>query len=142
MDPSTLPMMVRALAASCGVLSHLTYFIQGEHHKQAMLFLKLAVLLPTAACLLLTSFTAWTISESAWLTGSITATYLGAVWISMILYRSFFHRLHHFPGPRLAKVSKFYHLFSIRNMDSFRQLDRWHRQYGSVVRIGKHFTLS
>lgn len=55
----------------------------------------------------------------------------------MIIYRSFFHRLHHFPGPRLAKVSKLFHFLVNLKLDSYRRLERWHQQYGNVVRIGK-----
>lgn len=137
MDPVSLPMILHAIAASCGVLSHLTYFIRGEHHKQAILFFKLAVLLPSTICVLLVHFTPFTVNQGARLTGSITATYLGALWGSMIFYRSFFHRLHHFPGPWLAKVSKLYHFFSILRLDSYRKLEGWHRKYGPVVRIGE-----
>ena len=142
MESTHLLVMVYAIAASCGVLSHLTYFIWGEHHKQAILFCKLAVLLPLILCLLLVKFTPCALSQGARWTGSITATYLGAVWISMILYRSFFHRLHHFPGPRLAKVTKFYHFYRSRRLDSYRQLEGWHHQYGNFVRIGKPLSLS
>lgn len=141
MDTANLPMILHAIAASCGVLSHLGYFIRGEHHKQAILFFKLAVLLPATFCVLLVHFTPWTFRQGARLTGSITATYLGALWTSMIIYRSFFHRLHHFPGPWLAKVSKLYHLFSNRKLDSHRKLQSWHQKYGNVVRIGKPLSL-
>jgi hypothetical protein len=132
-QPTVLPV----IAALCGVVSHLAYFIRGEHHKQAILFFKLAVLLPSTFCLILVHFFRLTFSQGAQLTGSITAAYLGALWTSMIIYRSFFHRLHRFPGPTLAKVSKFYHLFSIRKMDNYRKLEGWHQKYGRFVRIGK-----
>lgn len=136
MDTTHLAVILHAIAASCGLLSHLAYFIQGEHHKQAILFSKLAVLLPATFCVLLVHFTSWTVGQGAWLTGSITATYFGALWSSMIIYRSFFHRLRHFPGPRLAKVSKLFQFFSNVKLDSYRRLERWHRKYGSIVRIG------
>lgn len=137
MDITHLPVILHAIAASWGVLSHLIYFIRGEHHKQAILFCQLAVLLPTTICVLLVHFTSWTFGQGVWLTGSITATYFGALWSSMISYRSFFHRLHHFPGPRLAKVSKLFQFFSNLKLDSYRRLEHWHHKYGNVVRIGK-----
>ena len=137
METTPLPMILHAIAALSAVLSHLTYFIRGEHHKQAILFFKLAVLLPATFCVLLVHFTSWTTRQGAWLTGSITATYFGALWTSMIIYRSFFHRLHHFPGPWLAKVSKLFQVVSNRKLDSYRNLERWHQIYGKVVRIGQ-----
>ena len=136
MHTSHLPLILHVIAALCGVLSHLTYFIRGEHHKQAILFFKLAVLLPATFCVLLVHFTSWTLRQGVWLTGSITLTYFGALWSSMIVYRSFFHRLHHFPGPRLAKVSKLFQFFSNLRLDSYRRLERWHQRYGNIVRIG------
>lgn len=134
-----LSTIAHAIAASCGVVSHLAHFIHGEHYKQAILFFKLAVLLPATLCVLLVYlyFAPWTFCQGVWLTGSITATYLGALWTSMIgIYRSFFHRLHHFPGPRLANVSKLFHFFSIRKLDFYRRLEGWHQKYGSMVRMG------
>lgn len=137
MDATKLPSILPVIAASCGIISHLAYFIRGEHHKQAILFFKLAVLLPSTLCVTLVHFFPFTFSQGAQLTGSVTAAYLGALWTSMVIYRSFFHRLHRFPGPPLAKVSKFYHFLSILKLDSYRKLEGWHKKYGSFVRIGK-----
>jgi tryprostatin B 6-hydroxylase len=131
-----MTVVLPAMAAACGVLSHLAYFIRGEHHKQAILFFKLVVLLPSTVCVVLMHFFSLTLRHAAWLSGSITAAYLGALWTSMIIYRSFFHRLHHFPGPPLAKVSKFYHFFGVLHQAPYRTLEGWHQKYGRIVRIG------
>ncbi len=133
----SMTVVLPAMAAGCGVLSHLAYFIRGEHHKQAILFFKLVVLLPSTVCVVLMHFFSLTLRHAAWLSGSITAAYLGALWTSMIIYRSFFHRLHHFPGPPLAKVSKFYHFFGVLHQAPYRTLEGWHQKYGRIVRIGK-----
>lgn len=56
----------------------------------------------------------------------------------MLIYRSFFHRLHPFPGPPLARTSKFYHCLKLGKMNNFRKLAGWHEEYGDFVRIGMH----
>ncbi len=127
---------VSLVAATTGVLSHLLYFIRGEHHKNALFLFILSIWLPPLSSLVLVQFLESSFSHAAQLTASFTAAYLGALWTSMIIYRAFFHRLNHFPGPPLAKTSKLYHCFKLSKMDNFRKLTRWHEEYGDFVRIG------
>ncbi|MCJ1320172.1 hypothetical protein MMC15_005510 [Xylographa vitiligo] len=54
----------------------------------------------------------------------------------MTIYRVFFHRLHSFPGPGLAKVSKFWNVAKTIDSSNYRLLDSLHRQYGDFVRTG------
>ncbi|KAL8822793.1 MAG: hypothetical protein Q9191_006478 [Dirinaria sp. TL-2023a] len=119
-----------------GVVSHLFYFIHGEHHTQALLLLKLFFLLPPIATISLIQFGGFTFGDAATLTAAITASYCAAIWTSMVIYRVFFHRLGQFPGPHLAKVSKFYHSLCCYRMDNHKVRARWHEQYGDFVRIG------
>ncbi|KAF3401649.1 putative sterigmatocystin biosynthesis monooxygenase stcW [Penicillium rolfsii] len=57
--------------------------------------------------------------------------------ISIVTYRLFFHRLHSFPGPWGAKVSRFYLAARIfHSLQYHFVLDDWHRQYGDFVRTG------
>ena len=125
-----------AVAATAGFLSHTLYFIRNEHHRQAVLFVKLFLGLPPIVCFLLMQVLQINPSRAASVTASMGAAYLLALWTSMIIYRSFFHRLHHFPGPPLAKISKFYHVSRLGKMDNFRKLEGWHKKYGNVVRTG------
>lgn len=41
-------------------------------------------------------------------TSSVGAAFFFGLYASMLLYRAFFHRLRHFPGPFAARLSKFY----------------------------------
>lgn len=131
-----IPMAV-GVAALGGILSHILYFIRGEHHKQALLFFKLFVAVPLIGCVVLVHLFRFTATQAFQLIGLVTAAYLGALWSSMIVYRVFFHRLRRFPGPPLAKVSKFYHMLSLGKMDNYRRLACWHKQHGNFVRTGK-----
>lgn len=120
-----------------GLASHLLYFIHGEHHVQALRILKLCLLLPSLSLIGLTQLGGRQFSEAAAWTAWLTCAYVGALWTSMVVYRVFFHRLGGFPGPRLAKASKFYHSLCCYRMDNHQVRTRWHKQYGDFVRVGK-----
>lgn len=130
------------VAALFGVLSHLLYFIRGEHHTKAILMFKLFVLVPLTMWVVLVHFFYFSLVQGGLLSCSVIAAYLGAMFSSMIIYRSFFHRLHRFPGPPLVKTSKLVHFLSLRKLDNFRKLNRWHQKYGNFVRIGQSRLLS
>lgn len=125
-------------AMIAGVLSHIFYFIHGEHHKEASFLFTLFLLLPPVSCLILTRFWQLSISYAVQLIATSITSYLGALWTSMLIYRSIFHRLRRFPGPPLARTSKFYHCLKLGKMDNFRKLAGWHEEYGDFVRIGMH----
>ena len=130
-------LVATGIAALCGVLSHLLYFIRGEHHTKAILMAKLFFLVPSTLWVILVHFFHFSLGQGAQLSCSITTAYLGAMWTSMIVYRSFFHRLHRFPGPPLYQTSKLVHFLSLGKLDNFRKLNRWHQKYGNFVRIGQ-----
>lgn len=125
-----------ALSAGSGVLSHLLYFIRGEHHKQVVRLAQLFFLIPTALFVLLLRVGKCNITEASLTTFTLAASYLFSLWTSMLIYRAFFHRLGSFPGPPLAKLTKFWQIIQLGNYDNYKRLDRWHNQYGDYVRIG------
>lgn len=129
--------MATGIAALLGLLSHLLYFIRGEHHTKAIILVKLSVLVPCTIWVVAIHSFQFGVLQGGFLSCLVSAAYLGAMWTSMIIYRSFFHRLHQFPGPPLAKTSKLVHFLSLGKLDNFRKLARWHQQYGNFVRIGK-----
>ena len=126
-----------ALASVTGVASHVLYFIHGEHHLNAPVILRVYLFLaafPYAA--------AWCMGSHVPL-GMITTRiflfqviYVGSLLSSIIVYRAFFHRTRHFPGPKLAAVSKFYHMFNATDSQQHLFLDRLHAKYGDFVRTG------
>ena len=124
-------------AISLGVASHVFYFIHGEHHTQALPLLKLFLLLPPTLTVSLAQLGGLKFGDAATVTVVIVTAYCAAIWTSMVIYRVFFHRLHPFPGPRLARVSKFYHSLCCYRMDNHKIRAGLHEQYGDFVRIGK-----
>jgi hypothetical protein len=58
--------------------------------------------------------------------------------VSILLYRGYFHRLHRFPGPFLAKLSRFYAMRkAAKNLQGNIDVQRLHERYGDFVRVGK-----
>lgn len=58
------------------------------------------------------------------------------VWIgARIIYNIYFHPLHSFPGPFLARATRLYSAYIRAAGLSERKSLQWHNQYGGIVRI-------
>ncbi|UPL01945.1 hypothetical protein LCI18_012879 [Fusarium solani-melongenae] len=56
---------------------------------------------------------------------------------SILVYRAFLHRLHCFPGPLGAKLSRFYAMKNAaKNLKANEDIQRLHQTYGDFVRVG------
>jgi hypothetical protein len=125
------------LAAALGVVSHLGYFIHGEHHMESPRILSVFVLGP------LISF-AWglfgndlSIAEAVSATVVASSSYFAALTASILTYRAFFHPLRHFPGPFSARLTKLTHVARLLpRSDNFAQAHQLHEKYGDIVRVG------
>ncbi|KAK2616801.1 hypothetical protein QQS21_000178 [Conoideocrella luteorostrata] len=63
--------------------------------------------------------------------------YVFGLYISMLIYRAYFHRLHSYPGPFLAKLTNFYiTALSVRKLQLFKVVQNLHAQHGDYVRLG------
>ncbi|KAH8785239.1 cytochrome P450 [Diaporthe sp. PMI_573] len=119
-----------------GIIVHVGLFIRGEWHLQA----------PTIAVsdlvVFLVLFTFKCQHEPSGIRQSLpdmgidTAAYLSCLLGSMSIYRLFFHSLRAFPGPRLAALTKLWHVWKCRGSKGHHVLEDWHRKYGSIVRTG------
>jgi hypothetical protein len=59
------------------------------------------------------------------------------LFLSILTHRLFFHRTHSFPGPFLAKVTKWYSVYlSVKNYQYYKEVERLHQRYGNFVRTG------
>lgn len=63
--------------------------------------------------------------------------YLTSLFASMTTYRLFFHATSAFPGPRLAAVTKLWHVWHTLDSRNYLFLQRLHSEYGEFVRTGK-----
>lgn len=128
------------LSAVAGLVAHQRFFIHGEWHLRTVEIIRAHLGLGVCAFSILFYFVeeASSLSRAASATAAATAVYMTAMFASIAIYRLFFHRTRHFPGPRLAAVSKFWHIFHIRDSRNFLFMERLHRKYGMFVRTGMH----
>ncbi|KAH8682042.1 cytochrome P450 monooxygenase-like protein [Xylariales sp. PMI_506] len=128
---------VAIVGASLGVISHLGYFIRGEHLRGAPLYFLCATLGPLVLAFMLVRYAQLTLLHAVAVTGVGYITYMSALFTSMAIYRVFFHPLRNFPGPKKARITQWYYSTQTgKNCDNFRYLDRLHAQYGDYVRVG------
>ena len=66
-----------------------------------------------------------------------SAAAIAGIYVSMLLYRAFFHRLRAFPGPFAARLSTFYMTYlSARRGQVYEDVRALHRKHGDYVRVG------
>ncbi|KAF2875739.1 cytochrome P450 [Massariosphaeria phaeospora] len=130
-------MQTQHLAAlALGLVVHQAVFIRGEWHIKAPAIISVHATLLVALCALETVL-ARDGRPGVPTTSLISSSlYLLALLSSITTYRLFFHRLHHFPGPRLVTASKLWHVWKCRSSRSYQVLDDWHHKYGTFVRTG------
>ena len=132
--------MYISLYTACilGVLSHIFYFLHGEHHLLSFVYFQVLIFAPIIAILGIytidTSFDVSTVANVA----LFEAVFLFSLWSSIIVYRICpFHRLWSFPGPISWRLTKLTEAWCNRNLRGFEVLDRLHRQHGDLVRTGE-----
>ncbi|KAI9046267.1 cytochrome P450 [Aspergillus affinis] len=121
------------ISSSLGVLSHLTIFIKGEWDTHAPDLVRYFVFWPVVVFSLLAilgyGYAVRTLALAM-------LSYDGGIWLSMIVYRWFYHPLRHFPGPALARVSALWSLGRVaRDAKWHINVQELHQQYGNFVRI-------
>lgn len=91
-----------------------------------------------ALCHMYLSGSGTTFSSALWKSSYLTGSLILGIYLSMIVYRAAFHRLKRFPGPFLARLSNFYITGVVFGThQEFVELDKLHKRYGDVVRIGE-----
>lgn len=80
---------------------------------------------------------------SLWDANRLALAFVGYTLVSLavnvLVYRAFFHRLRHFPGPFGARLSKFWAVWqTVKSKARWYQVtERLHEEYGDYVRTGK-----
>lgn len=70
-------------------------------------------------------------------TATVAAGFNTGLFGSILVYRAFFHRLHRFPGPLLAKLTRFYALKTAAlTLQTHLAIENAHDTYGDFVRVG------
>jgi hypothetical protein len=125
------------LASLVGIHAHFLLFIHGEWHLHVP-----TVILAHAAIIAL--FLVYGVAESdsslyqrSAATVELFLFYLAGLFGSIAVYRLCFHRLRHFPGPRLAALTKLWHVYQCHDSRNHLVLDGLHKKYGNFVRTGE-----
>ncbi|KAI1377899.1 cytochrome P450 [Hypoxylon crocopeplum] len=130
-----LPSQACLGAAVLGVSSHLAVFIRGEWHMQAPTLVKIYAFFALAVFITLCRLgldTHTSLKTTALLAGS----YATGLFTSITIYRHYFHRLRHFPGPWAAGVTKFWHVWQCRTGKNYLVIEELRKQYGPIIRTG------
>ena len=124
------------LASILGLVAHQLVFIRGEWHLLAPTVFSTHIVL---AFLFIGAQIQSSTSAIDSIVHALTsiACYLLSLFTSIAIYRIYFHRLRHFPGPRLAAVSKLWHVWQCRDSRNHLVLENLHQKYGSFVRSGE-----
>jgi hypothetical protein len=124
------------VASAFGILVHYGLFIKGEWHLQAPTILACHVLIFPTILSLEVLGGGKEIHQACLRSFVISTMYIASLLLSIATYRIFFHRLGNFSGPRLAALSKLWHVWKCRNSRGHLVLDDWHKKYGTFVRTG------
>ncbi|KAK6957361.1 hypothetical protein Daesc_000145 [Daldinia eschscholtzii] len=122
-------------AAALGVFSHFAIFIRGEWHMQAPTLFTLYSSLAFVIFFVEQQLGA-DIKTSFQIASLIVSSYATALFTSIVIYRKYFHRLRHFPGPWLAGATKFWHVWQCRTGKNFLVIEELRKKYGPVIRTG------
>jgi hypothetical protein len=141
MSPSTL--VLALTSALLGLTSHLTYFIHSHHPFYHCTFIALTFLLcPIISLVFLTRIASFPLREALRLVAVTWWSFTGSIWLSMGIYRLFFHRLRRYPGPFLAKLSQVWWVWRNLREQNYLVLDELHRTYGEYVRVGMYVLMN
>lgn len=125
-----------SFAAAAGICSHTFLYIKGEWHLVAPRLLRAYLVLSVLMLGLQGTYHHYNVQATITDTMMVIGTYAIALFISMTIYRVFFHRLRKFPGPFLASVTKLWHVFHTLSSQNHVLLNYLHDKYGDFVRTG------
>ncbi|KAI1387314.1 cytochrome P450 monooxygenase-like protein [Hypoxylon trugodes] len=124
-----------------GFIAHIGFFIRNEWHMSGakIIVAHLALCSTLAYVLIHMEDSAGAVYRSL---ATLTTWYLLSLFSSILIYRVFFHATRSFPGPKLAAVTKLWHVFHVRDSRNFLFMEKLHKKYGNFVRTGTNLPLN
>ena len=129
---------MNGLMAAAGIISHLTYFIHGEHHMNGPRYVQIFSVVYILAIIATNAILRESFFHSAIHVSSLALSYLAGIYTSLLIYRVSFGPLRAFPGPLGAKVSNLWFSLQLANRDAYRKVAQLHRDFGDFVRVGSN----
>jgi hypothetical protein len=124
-------------AFALGIVAHNLLFKYIELDIYLPHFFAISILTKSALTYAHIHFENVSVIESILKVSAETACFTVGVFLSMVIYRLFFHRIRRFPGPFWAKVSKIYAMrLAAKNVQYNVELEKLHEQYGDFIRTG------
>ncbi|CAF3556877.1 unnamed protein product [Fusarium graminearum] len=124
-----------SISALAGVLSHHIVFRPYEIDGNAWDLVFAYIGLSIALCIAYAQIAGLGLFASLCRTLLVATTYNVSLTASILVYRAFFHRLRSFPGPFMAKLSRFYSLLKVaKTTRGCENIQRLHEEYGDIVR--------
>jgi tryprostatin B 6-hydroxylase len=119
-----------------GVFSHQAYFRHGEHHFYATRYIQGFLVTFVASVVGLINYSNVDIGPAVTTVSLLSSAWLAGVYVSLLVYRCFFHALHKFPGPTNARFASLWFTTQLGNLDGHLRLHDWHQKHGKYLRIG------
>ncbi|KAJ5622751.1 cytochrome P450 [Penicillium lividum] len=125
-----------SLAILSGVLAHWAVFIHSEWHLKIMKLGLTHLAIYAALYVIRIGREEYNLHNEATPSPTILMLlYFSSLFTSIGIYRYYFHQLRAFPGPRLAAISKLWHVWKCRTSRGHLVLHDW-QKYGTFVRTG------
>lgn len=121
-----------------GIVLHIAYFHHGEHHMYSARYFLGYVALQIGMILASVLYGGMPIGEAVYSTLLGTTCVAIGLFTSLTVSRVYLSPLRKFPGPFGARLSDLYFAAQCRGLDAFRQVHRYHRQFGDYVRLGSN----
>ncbi|KAJ3563659.1 hypothetical protein NPX13_g8120 [Xylaria arbuscula] len=123
------------LAFAAGVAVHHGIFRHGEWHLHGPHIIASHIVLGAATAYYLSRFDD-ALTNILGQLAVLTVAYLTGLFSSMSIYRLYFHRLSSFRGPKLAAVTKLWHVWKVKDSTNYLLQQKIHEEYGTIVRTG------
>jgi hypothetical protein len=131
---------VESLAILClfGVFAHVFALRKGEWDMWTMRFICAWITYEAVTPCALNQLRPMAYFNAIFLANKWMFSFLLGMTSSILIYRGFFHRLNRFPGPFVARLSNVYASWlAIKEEHMYLEVQKLHRKYGDIVRIGK-----
>ncbi|KXJ87560.1 benzoate 4-monooxygenase cytochrome P450 [Microdochium bolleyi] len=134
--------LAQGVALLLGSAAHILLFRYGEWHLSTIKILLSYIAVQAAAIAVLPKLDAPFGTDGSHVAAARIAATLGFLWSagvfgSMLVYRGFFHRLGHFPGPFVARFTNFHiTILSAKKLHLYEEIEALHKKYGDIVRVG------